>query len=180
MLTETALAECGPRLLKRRRQIALLKSPFELLPRFPPRWRGGHQCKPGHILGKAHRIQQCQQTSPGVARNGEPIDPPLPAQLLQIGDLLLPANRHLSSHWGAAAAALVVVDQLPPGGECVEAGEQVIVVGPRTTMKDDDRRAASGPPLEQLHAANLPEPGLYRLRGHDCVTAGSPRRRRLV
>ena len=102
------------------------------------------------------QVQQRQQPAPGVAQKREALErpPPLPAQGLQVGDVLAPADRRLPAHRGLPAAPLVVVEQGPAPRKQVVLGEEVVVVRAGAAVQHDDPGARADVPREQPDAVD--------------------------
>ena len=94
-LAEPALPELAARLLKGGIQIAPGERGLEPVPRRAPRRRGRHQREPPHPAGVRQRVQQRQQPAPRVAGERQPLEAPMPAERLEVGHLLGPADRHV-------------------------------------------------------------------------------------
>jgi hypothetical protein len=65
-------------------------------------------------------VELGQQPTPGISHKTELFEFPLTPKLLEVGNVLLPPDRHVTGYGRSAAAPLVVVDQLAPAGECIE------------------------------------------------------------
>ena len=92
-LAETALPKAPALFLKPGARLRWLKRRSNLVPGCAPGRRGRDQRQPLDPLGDVEGVEQREEPAPGVAGEGEPLEPPALAQRLEVGHLLGPADR---------------------------------------------------------------------------------------
>jgi hypothetical protein len=87
------------------------------------------------------------------------LETPLMPQVLQVGDVLLPADRSFSCYRRSPTAALIVVDELSLSCQLVKTGQEVIMVRSRTAVQNHRGRSPADPALEDADSAHCADMG---------------------
>ena len=94
--------------------------------------------------GPADRVLHREQRAPGVAEDGDRLEPEGLADRVEIVDLTREVDLvRRSAGERSTAAALVVVHEAERVGQAIHVGEQVLVVEVRSSVQDDDGRAVA-------------------------------------
>src|SRR5947209_4468499 len=100
-------------------------------------------------------VQHGEQAAPGIAEQGEAVDGPLFAERLEIGDVLLPADRHVARDGRAPAATLVIEEQGAAVRQSIVLRQEVRVVRAWPAVQHDDRWVGAHAPSVEADAVQV-------------------------